>query len=121
MKVHFIQQDPWVTPGEYLCWAERNGWVVTCTRCWLREAVPEDAEADLLVVLGGHQNPATTEIYLHAEERDKDQSELQIYNELFGVSRELSQREKLQEILAKLSDDQIEELAPIVTRFYENL
>ena len=68
-----------------------------------------------------HQNPATTEIYLHAEERDKDQSELQIYNELFGVSRELSQREKLQEILAKLSDDQIEELAPIVTRFYENL
>ena len=64
---------------------------------------------------------ATTEIYLHAEERDKDQSELQIYNELFGVSRELSQREKLQEILAKRSDDQIEELAPIVTRFYEDL
>ena len=60
MKVHFIQQDPWVTPGEYLCWAERNGWDVTCTRCWQREAVPEAAEADLLVVLGGHQNPATT-------------------------------------------------------------
>ena len=48
MKVHFIQQDPWVTPGEYLCWAERNGWDVTCTRCWQREAVPEAAEADYM-------------------------------------------------------------------------
>ena len=60
MKVHFIQQDPWVAPGEYLAWAERNGWAVSRTRCWRHEAVPQAAEADLLVVLGGHQSPATT-------------------------------------------------------------
>ena len=60
MKVHFIQQDPWVTPGEYLSWAERNGWEATYTRCWRHEAIPQRADADLLVVLGGHQNPATT-------------------------------------------------------------
>ena len=60
MKVHFIQQDPWVAPGEYLRWAERNGCQVSYTRCWQYETLPERAEADLLVVLGGYQNPAMT-------------------------------------------------------------
>ena len=60
MKVHFIQQDSWVTPGEYLAWAERHGFAVGVTRCWLYERVPEAVDADLLVVLGGHQCPATT-------------------------------------------------------------
>ena len=60
MKVHFIQQDSWVLPGEYLAWAERHGYDVTVTKCWEYETVPESAEADLLVVLGGCQCPATT-------------------------------------------------------------
>lgn len=60
MRVHFIQQDPWVAPGEFLCWAARNGWAVGFTRCWRHEAIPRTAEADMLVVLGGYQNPATT-------------------------------------------------------------
>ena len=29
VKVHFIQQDSWVLPGEYLSWAERHGYGVT--------------------------------------------------------------------------------------------
>ena len=60
MKIHFIQQDPWVEPGEYLAWAERHGHTVSCTRCWEYEEVPTEVEADLLVVLGGYQCPATT-------------------------------------------------------------
>ena len=60
MKVHFIQQEPWVAPGEYLCWARRNGCAVSFTRCWKHEPLPREAEADLLVVLGGYQNPAMT-------------------------------------------------------------
>ncbi len=60
MNVHFIQQDPWVGPGEFLSWAVRNGYDVSCTRCWLHEAIPQEATADLLVVLGGSQCPATT-------------------------------------------------------------
>ena len=60
MRIHFIQQDPWVEPGEYLSWAERNGHTVSFTRCWLGEQMPEEAEADVLVVLGGWQSPSTT-------------------------------------------------------------
>lgn len=60
MKVHFIQQDPWVSPGEYLCWAKRRGCEVSYTRCWKYEDIPQDVEADLLIVLGGYQNPAMT-------------------------------------------------------------
>ena len=60
MKIHFIQQDDWVTPGEYLRWAERNGHAVTFTRCYLHEQVPQELTADLLIVLGGCQCPATS-------------------------------------------------------------
>ena len=60
MKVRFIQQEDWVAPGEFLSWARRNGWEVAITRCWLYEELPQAADADLLVVLGGYQNPAMT-------------------------------------------------------------
>ena len=60
MKIHFIQQDPWVEPGEYLAWARRNGHDVSHTNCWKYEEIPEDADADFLIVLGGYQCPATT-------------------------------------------------------------
>ena len=60
MNIHFIQQDPWVEGGEYLSWAKRNGHDVSITRCWLGETVPQEAEADWLIVLGGWQCPATT-------------------------------------------------------------
>lgn len=60
MKVHFIQQDPWVMPGEYLSWAERHGYETGFTKCFLHEPVPETVDADMLVVLGGCQCPATT-------------------------------------------------------------
>ncbi len=60
MKVHFIQQDSWVLPGEYLVWAKRHGYNVTITKCWEYELIPQKAEADMLVVLGGYQCPATT-------------------------------------------------------------
>lgn len=60
MRIHFIQQDSWVKPGEYLAWAERHKYPVSYTRCWLYEQVPTEADADMLVVFGGYQNPATT-------------------------------------------------------------
>ena len=60
MKVHFIQHDPWVLPGEYLAWAEQNQYEVRITKCWLHDPIPENADADILIVLGGFQNPATT-------------------------------------------------------------
>ena len=60
MRVHFIQQDHWVLPGEYLAWAERSGHDTTITKCWEYEPVPESVSADMLVVLGGYQSPVTT-------------------------------------------------------------
>ncbi len=60
MKVHFIQQDAWVEAGGYLAWAESHGYETNFTRCWQYDAMPEAADADLLVVLGGFQCPATT-------------------------------------------------------------
>ncbi len=60
MKVHIIQHDSYVEPGEYLSWAQRKGYQVSFTRCWLSEEVPKDADADMLVVLGGFQCPTTT-------------------------------------------------------------
>ncbi len=60
MKVHFIQHDSWVLPGEYLVWAEQNQYKVSFTKCWLYDPIPESVDADMLVVLGGHQCPATT-------------------------------------------------------------
>ena len=60
MRIHFIQHNDWVLPGEYLAWAQRNQYEVSTTRCWRYDTVPEKADADLLVVLGGLQCPATT-------------------------------------------------------------
>lgn len=60
LRIHFIQQDSWVEPGEYLAWAERHGYETGFTKCWQYESIPKTVDADMLVVLGGYQCPATT-------------------------------------------------------------
>lgn len=60
VNIHMIQHDDWVTPGEYLSWARRNRHAVTFTRCWRYEPLPASPDADMLVILGGLQCPATT-------------------------------------------------------------
>ena len=60
MKVHFIQHDSWLMPGEYLAWAARNRHEVSMTRCWLYESVPESVDADMLILLGGLHGPSDT-------------------------------------------------------------
>ena len=59
MRIHFIQQDSWVEPGEYLAWAKRHGYETSFTKCWQYESIPESVDADMLVVLGGYQCPVT--------------------------------------------------------------
>lgn len=60
MKIHIIQHDSWVEPGEYAVWADRNGYEVSYTKCWKYESFPKSADADVLIILGGLQCPATT-------------------------------------------------------------
>ena len=60
-SIHFIQHEEHIGPGAYLVWAERNGWEASTTRCWAGDRPPASGPLpDLLVVLGGPQNPATT-------------------------------------------------------------
>lgn len=70
MKIHIIQHNAWVQPGEYLAWAERNGHEVSITPVYRHEPLPENT-GDMLVVLGGIMCPDTTEEecgFFHAEE-----------------------------------------------------
>lgn len=60
MRVHIIQQDEWVEPGEISAWIERHGYEASYTKCWKYEKVPETVDADFLVILGGWQSPQTT-------------------------------------------------------------
>lgn len=59
MKIHIIQHDCWVEPGEYLNWANRHEYDVSYTKCWKYEKLPETVTSDFLLILGGLQCPAT--------------------------------------------------------------
>ena len=59
-KIHFLEHASWVEPGLYLSWAEKHGYQVSFTRVWKYDEMPTNVEADMLIVLGGPQNPATS-------------------------------------------------------------
>ena len=51
MRVHIVWQNEKTEPGEYLAWAQRRGFNVTYTKCWLYEEMPlEEEPADMLIV-----------------------------------------------------------------------
>ena len=61
LDVLFVQHEDYVKPGEYLRWVERNGCRLRVIRCWEQtEFSQPETLPDLLVVLGGPQNPGTT-------------------------------------------------------------
>lgn len=58
MNVHILMHEPFEAPGAILDWAARRGHVVSYTRFYDREELPDDAGA-FLIVLGGPQRPST--------------------------------------------------------------
>ena len=60
MKIRIIQHEPWLDGGEYIDWAKRNNHKTMFTRCFDYEKIPTEVDADMLLVLGGPQNPAMT-------------------------------------------------------------
>lgn len=61
MHVHFVTHETFEAPGAYETWARSRGYVVTHSRVYLNEPLPEAmAQIDLLVIMGGPQSPATT-------------------------------------------------------------
>lgn len=61
MRVHFVIHESFESAGAYLPWAATRGHIVSETRVYNGEAVPESADGfDMLVVFGGPQSPRTT-------------------------------------------------------------
>ncbi|NIF29718.1 type 1 glutamine amidotransferase [Pantoea sp. Tr-811] len=61
MKVHFIVHESFEAPGAYETWVQARGYATSYSRVYLNDRLPERVDdIDLLVVLGGPQDPATT-------------------------------------------------------------
>ncbi|WP_033577181.1 type 1 glutamine amidotransferase [Dickeya chrysanthemi] len=61
MRVHFIVHEHFEAPGVFETWAMIRGHEVTFSRVYAGQTLPEDARnIDLLVVMGGPQDPSVT-------------------------------------------------------------
>lgn len=61
MKVHFIVHESFEAPGAYETWVTERGYEASYSRVYANDVLPASADSfDLLVVLGGPQDPATT-------------------------------------------------------------
>ncbi|MDP2575498.1 gamma-glutamyl-gamma-aminobutyrate hydrolase family protein [Vibrio penaeicida] len=61
MNVHFIIHEYFESEGYFGTWAKDNQLTTHYSKLYLGDALPTNSDAfDLLVVLGGPQNPATT-------------------------------------------------------------
>ncbi|SGY85394.1 Glutamine amidotransferase [Moritella viscosa] len=60
MRIHFIVHESYEGPGYFTEWAHLNNYQVSFTRVYLNDPLVYENEAfDLLVILGGPQNPRT--------------------------------------------------------------
>jgi GMP synthase (glutamine-hydrolysing) len=61
MRIHFVVHEAFEAPGAYETWAEKRGHDVTYSRLYAHDPLPSAVEnIDLLVVMGGPQDPSTT-------------------------------------------------------------
>lgn len=61
MRVHFIVHESFEAPGAYETWARERAHNVTYSRVYAGEKLPDDAAGiDLLIVMGGPQDPGFT-------------------------------------------------------------
>lgn len=61
MRVHFVVHEIFEAPGVFETWAMIRGHEVTFSRVYAGQKLPADArDIDLLIVMGGPQDPAVT-------------------------------------------------------------
>lgn len=61
MHVHFIIHESFEAPGAYELWAQKNEYHISYSRVYLGDSLPKHIEhIDLLIVMGGPQDPLTT-------------------------------------------------------------
>lgn len=71
MRVHFVVHESFEAPGVFETWAMIRGHEVTFSRVYMGQELPDSARGiDLLIVMGGPQDPAvTTEECAHFDSR----------------------------------------------------
>ncbi|GHG63229.1 GMP synthase [Alishewanella longhuensis] len=61
MHIHFIVHEHFEAPGAYEYWAKRHGHILSYSRVYQGEPLPDNiATIDFLIIMGGPQSPATT-------------------------------------------------------------
>ncbi|WP_328802724.1 type 1 glutamine amidotransferase [Paenibacillus sp. LX16] len=61
MHIHFVVHEVFEGPGAFRTWAESNGYSIGYSKVYAGEELPHSVEKiDLLIVLGGPQDPSTT-------------------------------------------------------------
>ncbi len=61
MHIHFIQHETFEAPGAYLDWAKSQNHTISFSKVYQQEPLPQVIDdIDLLIVMGGPQNPNTT-------------------------------------------------------------
>ncbi len=56
MRLHYLQHVPFEGPANIGRWARDNGWEISGTHLYRQDRLPETAEFDWLVVMGGPMN-----------------------------------------------------------------
>ena len=61
MHIHFIIHEHFEAPGAYEIWGKSRGCSLSYTRVYQDDPLPQELEsADMLIIMGGPQSPATT-------------------------------------------------------------
>ena len=63
-----------------------------------------------------HTDPKTTEIYINLDNKDKDTSEQDIYNEVFNASEDKANLKELKNIINNLSSDEVKDVLSYIKR-----
>ncbi|NOI98623.1 type 1 glutamine amidotransferase [Vibrio kanaloae] len=75
MHIHFIIHEHFEAPGAYETWAQTHGYAISYSRVYLGDSLPTSIEdIDLLIVMGGPQNPQTSLKQCHYFDADAEQA-----------------------------------------------
>ncbi len=60
MQLHIVMHEHFEAPAAIETWAQQRGHALTYTRLYQGDQLPQRADCDFLIVMGGPQSPATT-------------------------------------------------------------
>ena len=63
MRLHYLQHVAFEGPANIETWARAQGWEITATRLFAGESLPDPADIDWLVVMGGPMNIYEDDLY----------------------------------------------------------